>query len=100
MNKEQQAQGLYRKVRQHQLADFRKRMPDDRQGVEFEINGTKYIAAIRRLTPTECGRLQTIPEDYTFVTSETQQYKGLGNCWTVDVIAHCFSFLPKELLYK
>lgn len=49
---------------------------------------------IRRLTPTECARLQTIPDWYRWQCSETQQYKMLGNGWTVDAIAHIFSFLP------
>lgn len=49
---------------------------------------------IRRLTPTECARLQTIPEWYKWGCSETQQYKMLGNGWTVEVIKHIFSFLP------
>lgn len=49
---------------------------------------------IRRLTPTECARLQTIPEWYKWECSETQQYKMLGNGWTVEVIKHIFSFLP------
>jgi len=49
---------------------------------------------IRRLTPTECARLQTVPEWYKWVVSETQQYKMLGNGWTVEVIKHIFSFLP------
>lgn len=49
---------------------------------------------IRRLTPTECARLQTIPDWYRWQCSETQQYKMLGNGWTVDVITHIFSFLP------
>ena len=48
---------------------------------------------IRRLTPTECARLQTIPEWYKWGCSETQQYKMLGNGWTVEVIKHIFSFL-------
>lgn len=48
---------------------------------------------IRRLTPTECARLQTIPEWYTWNCSETQQYKMLGNGWTVEVIKHIFSYL-------
>lgn len=52
---------------------------------------------IRRLTPTECARLQTIPEWYKWNVSETQQYKMLGNGWTVEVIKHIFSFLPGEL---
>lgn len=52
--------------------------------------------SIRRLTPGECARLQTIPEWYKWECSETQQYKMLGNGWTVEVIKHIFSFLPKK----
>ena len=52
---------------------------------------------IRRLTPTECARLQTIPDWYKWTVSETQQYKMLGNGWTVDIIKHILSFLPDEL---
>jgi len=48
---------------------------------------------LRRLTPTECARLQTIPEQYKWVVSDTQIYKMLGNGWTVKVIEHIFSFL-------
>ena len=55
---------------------------------------------IRRLTPTECARLQTIPDWYKWECSETQQYKMLGNGWTVEVIKHIFSFLPKQINYK
>lgn len=53
---------------------------------------------IRRLTPTECARLQTIPDWYKWLCSKTQQYKMLGNGWTVEVIKHILSFLPNELL--
>ena len=42
----------------------------------------------RRLTPIECERLQTVPDNYTEGVSNTQRYKMLGNGWTVDVIAH------------
>lgn len=48
---------------------------------------------IRRLTPTECERLQTVPDNYTAHVSDTQRYKMLGNGWTIDVIAHIFSFI-------
>lgn len=48
---------------------------------------------LRRLTPTECARLQTIPDWYVWNCSETQIYKMLGNGWTVDVIKHIFSYL-------
>jgi site-specific DNA-cytosine methylase len=50
---------------------------------------------IRRLTPVECERLQTVPDNYTSGVSDTQRYKMLGNGWTVDVIAHIFSFMGK-----
>lgn len=43
---------------------------------------------IRKLTPIECERLQTLPDNYTAGISNTQRYKCLGNGWTVDVIAH------------
>lgn len=48
----------------------------------------------RKLTPLECERLQTLPDNYTFIPwqkrmmSNTQRYKMIGNGWTVDVIAH------------
>jgi DNA (cytosine-5)-methyltransferase 3A len=48
---------------------------------------------IRRLTPLECERLQTVPDGYTAHVSDTQRYKMLGNGWTVDVAAHIFSYL-------
>lgn len=52
---------------------------------------------IRRLTPTECARLQTIPDWYVWKCSDTQQYRMLGSGWTVEVIAHIFSFLRNEI---
>ncbi len=48
---------------------------------------------IRRLTPVECERLQTVPDNYTSTVSDTQRYRMLGNGWTVDVIAYIFSFI-------
>jgi len=47
---------------------------------------------IRRLTPTEASRLQTIPNWYEWIVSETQQYKMLGNGWTVKVIMHILKY--------
>lgn len=46
---------------------------------------------MRRLTPVECERLQTFPDDYTAVISNTQRYKAIGNSWTVEVIKHIFN---------
>ena len=42
----------------------------------------------RKLTPLECERLQTLPDNYTSAVSNSQRYKMIGNGWTVDVIAH------------
>jgi len=42
----------------------------------------------RKLTPTECERLQTVPDGYTEGVSNTQRYRMLGNGWTVEVIKH------------
>lgn len=48
---------------------------------------------VRKLTPTECERLQTVPDGYTEIVSNSQRYKMLWNWRTIDVIAHIFSFL-------
>jgi len=48
------------------------------------VNGMQW----RKLTPVECERLQTVPDNYTNHVSNSQRYKMLGNGWTVDVIAH------------
>lgn len=61
------------------------------------VGGDATEVRIRRLTPTECARLQTIPTWYNWAVSETQQYKMLGNGWTVEVIKHILSFLPDNL---
>ncbi len=53
----------------------------------------KIQGNIRRLTPIECERLQTVPDNYTNHVSDTQRYKMLGNGWTIDVIAHILSYL-------
>jgi len=50
----------------------------------------------RKLTPIECERLQTVPDNYTEGVSNTQRYRMLGNGWTVDVIAHIFRHLPES----
>lgn len=44
--------------------------------------------SLRRLTPTECARLQTVPDWYEWVVSDTQIYRMCGNGWTVRVIEH------------
>ena len=47
----------------------------------------------RKLTPIECERLQTVPDNYTNHVSNTQRYKMLGNGWTVDVVVHLLGCL-------
>lgn len=54
-------------------------------------------AKIRRLTPTECARLQTIPDWYKWDgISDTQRYKMLGNGWNIETIKHIFKYLEKQ----
>lgn len=55
--------------------------------------GVKLNTRIRRLTPTECERLQTVEVGYTNHVSDTQRYRMLGNGWTVDVIVHILKYL-------
>jgi DNA-cytosine methyltransferase len=50
------------------------------------VNRDDYLW--RKLTPLECERLQTMPDNYTNHVSKTQRYKMIGNGWTIDVIAH------------
>lgn len=58
--------------------------------IALERAGVKHY---RYITPLECERLQTVPDNYTSCVSNTQRYKMLGNGWTVDVIAHILSYL-------
>jgi DNA (cytosine-5)-methyltransferase 3A len=55
---------------------------------------------IRKLTPIECERLQTVKDNYTNHVSDSQRYKMLGNGWTVDVIAHILSYIKWESFFK
>lgn len=58
------------------------------KGEQYPIKLADGFYIIRKLTMTECKRLQTVPKKYIFPVSDTQAYKMLGNGWTVDVIAH------------
>lgn len=71
---------------------------------EIEIKGKKYpiklpdgYYVIRKLTPTECERLQTLPDGYTSAVSATQRYRGLGNGWTAEVIIHILAGVLKDV---
>ena len=58
---------------------------------------------IRKVSPVECERLQTVPDNYTSRVSNTQRYKMLGNGWNVDTIAHILSHLsysPKPYSFQ
>ena len=61
------------------------------KGKRYPIKLRDGFYIIRKLTVTECKRLQTVPEEYVFPVSNSQAYKMLGNGWTVDVIAHIMS---------
>ena len=58
---------------------------------DYINNGFK----LRKLTPVESERLQTVKDNYTQGVSDSQRYRMLGNGWTVDVIAHIFKHLNK-----
>lgn len=60
-------------------------------GPRKALNEVEY----RWLSPNECEQLQTVPLNYSSCVSDNQRTRMLGNGWTVDVIAHIFSFLPK-----
>lgn len=71
---------------------------------EIEIKGKLYpirledgFYIIRKLTPTECERLQTLPDGYTAAVSSTQRYRGLGNGWTAEVIIHILNGALKDV---
>lgn len=64
------------------------------KGKQYPIKLADGFYIIRKLTVTECKRLQTVPEEYIFPVSDTQAYKMLGNGWTVDVITHILSYCP------
>ena len=79
----------FRKVMSGKGATIPARSREDGSGQNIvSISGN-----IRRLTPLECERLQTVKDNYTNHVSDSQRYKMLGNGWTVDVIAHIFNYL-------
>jgi hypothetical protein len=54
----------------------------------------------RLLTPVECERLQTVPDNYTNFVSNSQRYKMLGNGWTVDTVAWILKKLKPYSLFE
>ena len=64
---------------------------DTKKGGKFSATGVKREDLTwRKLTPLECERLQTVPDNYTNHVSNTQRYKMLGNGWTIEVIKHIY----------
>ena len=87
-------QYLFGEVKPYEVHIKEPRVDDLTDGQKFytlthkENRGVLVEGYIRRLTPIECERLQTLPDNYTAGISDAQRYKALGNGWTVDVIAH------------
>lgn len=61
---------------------------------QYPIKLVDGFYIIRKLTVSECKRLQTVPDWYEFPVSDSQAYKQLGNGWTVEVIKHLLSHIP------
>lgn len=77
--------------------DNRAYYEDGKQGtLDTKPNRAKTLlntSRIRRLTPLECERLQTMKDGYTAHVSDSQRYKMIGNGWTIEVISHILSFM-------
>ena len=54
----------------------------------------------RKLTVTECERLQTVPDGFCRAVSKSRAYHALGNGWTVDVIVHILKQMEIEFSKK
>lgn len=64
---------------------------------QYPIKLVDGFYIIRKLTPVECERLQTLPDGYTRAVSNAQRYKGLGNGWTAEVIIHILNGALKDV---
>ena len=64
---------------------------------QYPIKLVDGFYIIRKLTPVECERLQTLPDGYTRAVSDAQRYKGLGNGWTAEVIIHILNGVLKDV---
>ena len=69
------------------------------KGKQYPIKLADGFYIIRKLTVSECKRLQTVPEWYEFPVSDSQAYKMLGNGWTVEVIAHLINATKAEEVF-
>lgn len=64
--------------------------------VPVKLEDGLYV--VRKITPLECERLQTLPDGYTEMICDTQRYYALGNGWNVDTIAHIFMYMHLDRL--
>lgn len=78
------------------LANFFNLQGEYQKSFQEKVRLGEYT--MRKLTPLECERLQTYPDNYTQGGSNTQRVKALGNSFTVDVIAHFFKSIEKNNL--
>lgn len=62
---------------------------------EFFLQKPFDYSRVKRITPVEAERLQTVPDNYTAVISNNKRYHALGNGWTVDVISHILKNIPQ-----
>lgn len=83
---------VYRESLDHNLIVDSRGRPDCPTTVQ-RANLLQFRGMLRRLTPTECARLQTVPEWYEWTVSDTQIYRMCGNGWTVKVIEHILGHL-------
>lgn len=67
------------------------------KGKSYKVKLEDGIFIIRKLTPIECERLQTMPDGYTGGVSDSQRYKMLGNGWTAEVIEHILNHALKDV---
>lgn len=67
------------------------------KGKQYPVKLQDGYYLIRKLTPTECERLQTMPDGYTAAVSNSQRYKALGNGWTAEVIIHILNHALKDV---
>lgn len=71
---------------------------------QITIKGRRYpiklqdgYYIIRKLTPSECERLQTLPDGYTSGVSDTQRFRALGNGWTAEIIVYLLNHALKDV---
>lgn len=96
-------QGLYA-THAGEYSDYSEKNIYEVRGGLITIKGKQYpirlpdgFYIIRKLTVTECCRLQTLPDDYCRAVSDSRAYKGLGGGWTAEVIIHILQGALKDV---